>query len=138
MRTPIVSVGIRSQSYEEHRFIIGVGAKHAWPLHIFYAHEIHKDRDWIKKIISKLGRNIYITFDVDVFDPSCLSATGTPEPGGLYWQQVVDFFKVLSKSKKQIVGMDMVELAPQKGNNASDFLCAKLILKILAFFSAQC
>lgn len=128
MGVPVISVGIRSQCLAERRFVKEKG------IGIFYAHNILRNKRWFRQAINRLGRNFYLTFDVDVMDPSCVRATGTPEPGGFVWQEVVDFFKAVSKSKKQLIGMDMVELSPLKGDNASDFLCAKLICKILALF----
>ena len=67
-------------------------------------------------------------------DLSCVRATGTPEPGGFMWQEMLDFFKALAKSNKRLIGMDMVELAPVKNDRASDFICAKLLHKILTLF----
>ena len=131
MGIKIVSVGVRSQSYEEHEFIASVGANGRSPLHIFYAHEIHNDKRWVEKVIDKLGKNIYITFDVDAVDPAYIRATGTPEPGGIFWCDIVKFFQTLAKSNKTLIGMDIVELAPNRYDKISDFICAKLICKIL-------
>lgn len=128
MGVPFVSVGVRSQSYEEREFI----KKHH--IRMFYAHQIYKDKNWIKKVINNLSKNIYISFDVDVFDPGAVRATGTPEPGGLSWQQVVDLFKAIKDASKHLIGMDIVELAPQKYDLASSFTCAALLHKTLAIF----
>jgi agmatinase len=128
MGLAVVSIGVRSQCLEERKFIKKEG------INIFYAHDILKSKDWMDSAINLLQDKVYLTFDVDVMDPSCVKATGTPEPGGLDWQLVVDFFRTLAKRKKQIIGMDVVELAPIKGDYTSDFLCAKLLYKILAFF----
>jgi len=123
-----VSVGIRSQCFTEHEFIKNNGIK------IFYAHQILKDPNWMDKAARLLSDKLYITFDVDVFDPSLLRATGTPEPGGLGWFEIVDFLKVVAKNNKELIGMDLVELAPTKDDIASNFICAKLIYKILTLF----
>jgi len=128
MGVAFVSVGVRSESYEESRFIKREGIK------IHYAHQIHKDKDWIKKITKRLSKNIYISFDVDVFDPAVVRATGTPEPGGLTWYQVVDLFSAIKKANKNLIGMDIVELSPVKADLASSFACVALLHKILAIF----
>ena len=80
----------------------------------------------------RLNKNVYITIDLDVFDPSIMSATGTPEPGGLSWLQVIDLMK-LTIGEKNVVGFDVVELCPRAGHHASDFLAAKLIYKMLSY-----
>jgi len=128
MGVPFVSAGVRSQCLEEHQLIKKEAIK------IFYGHEIFNDPEWARRVIDLIGKRFYLTFDVDIMDPACLWATGTPEPGGLMWPEVASFFKKLSLSGKQMVGMDMVELAPIKGDHVSDFLCAKLISKLLALF----
>ena len=79
-----------------------------------------------------LSDNVYITFDIDGFDPSVVSATGTPEPGGLFWDETLDLIKLVGK-KKNIVGFDVVELAPSKFHTVSNFITAKLVYKILNY-----
>ena len=120
----IVSIGIRSMDSSELR---NINRKN-----IFYASEIRKSGDWIRKATSKLSKNVYITIDIDVFDPSIMPSTGTPEPGGLGWYEVIDLLESVSK-KKNIVGFDVVELCPSKNNVAPDFLAAKLTYKLLSF-----
>lgn len=88
------------------------------------------------KIIKQLSRRVYITMDVDVFDPAVIPATGTPEPGGLAWHTVLDLLKTVCAEKK-VVGFDVVELAPRKGEIVSDFIAAKLIYKIIGFLSSR-
>lgn len=119
----IISVGIRSMDSSE--------LKNVNRENIFYASDIQKSKTWIKKICGKLHRNVYITVDLDVFDPSVMPSTGTPEPGGLGWYDVIDLLERVSESKT-IVGFDVVELCPSK-NPAPDFLAAKLIYKLLSF-----
>ena len=84
------------------------------------------------KAIDKLTDQVYITIDLDVFDPAVLPSTGTPEPGGLSWYQVLEFLKEVI-NKKEIVGFDIVELCPNKNEKSSDFLAAKLIYKLLSY-----
>lgn len=118
----IVSVGIRSMDSSE--------AGKMDKRNILYASEIRGSSDWIKKAVSRLSRDVYITLDLDVFDPSVMPSTGTPEPGGLGWYEVLDLLEHVSK-KKNIIGFDVVELCPSK-NVAPDFLAAKLIYKLLS------
>ncbi|MHC4187301.1 MAG: agmatinase [Planctomycetota bacterium] len=122
---PIVQVGVRSMDASEKDFID--------PSRIFFAKDIiHNSTDWIKKVVSILSDNVYITIDMDVFDPSIMPSTGTPEPGGLLWYDVLTLLKAVSK-KKNIVGFDVVELCPDDRNKAPDFLAAKLIYKLLSY-----
>jgi agmatinase len=86
----------------------------------------------IEKIISTLKQNVYITFDLDAFDPSIMPSTGTPEPGGLGWYEALDLIREVSK-KRKIIGVDVVELDPVPGLIAPDFLAAKLVYKIIGF-----
>jgi len=99
---------------------------------MFLARDIHDNTDWIDKAISKLSDNIYITIDLDAFDPSIMPSTGTPEPGGLLWYEVLSFLKAVSKNRN-VVGFDVVELCPDGNNKAPDFLAAKLIYKLLSY-----
>lgn len=119
----IVSVGIRSMDSSELESID--------KRNMFYASDIQKKRDWIGRVIKRLSRNVYVTVDLDVFDPSIMSSTGTPEPGGLGWYDVIGLLKRVS-SEKNIVGFDIVELCPSE-NKAPDFLAAKLVYKLLSY-----
>ena len=85
------------------------------------------------KVISGLKENVYVTFDIDYFDPSVISATGTPEPLGFYWEETMRFLKKLGRNRN-VVGFDLVELAPVKGFTYPDFLAAKLVYKMLNYF----
>jgi len=118
----VIQVGIRSMDTSEHK---NIDRKR-----IFFAKDIHGKKDWIKKAVSLMTEKIYLTIDLDVFDPSVLPSTGTPEPGGLTWYEVLDFIKEIVKTKK-IVGFDVVELAPNKNEKSSDFAAAKLIYQII-------
>ena len=83
-------------------------------------------------ILKDLSKNVYLTVDVDVFDPSIMPSTGTPEPGGLGWYEVLNLIEKVAKNKN-IVGVDVVELAPIPGFSAPDFLAAKLVYKIISY-----
>ncbi|MBI4686658.1 MAG: agmatinase [Nitrospirae bacterium] len=119
----VVSVGIRSMDSSELENIKGD--------RIFYASEIQKSKNWIKEAVRNLTKNVYITIDLDVFDSSIMPSTGTPEPGGLTWYQVMDLMESVFKNKN-VVGFDVVELCPSQ-NKAPDFLTAKLIYKLLSY-----
>ena len=125
----IVSAGIRSMDSSEIKNINGKN--------MFYASSIHHSKDWIKKVRGRLTRNVYITIDLDVFDPSIMPSTGTPEPGGLGWYEVLDLLESVA-ARHTIAGFDVVELCPTKTNPAPDFLAAKLTYKLLSLtFSAE-
>ncbi|WP_059360189.1 agmatinase [Parachlamydia acanthamoebae] len=120
----IVSVGIRSMSSEE--------LPNLDPPNTFFAHTLDDNKHWIDQVLSKLSDQVYITFDLDAFDSSLMSSTGTPEPGGLQWNQATQLLKKVAKHKK-IVGFDVVELCPNPANLSCDFLAAKLIYKLLSY-----
>jgi agmatinase len=125
---PAVQVGIRSLSVEEAKEIPRLKTK------IYWARDIARApiEDWITRVLADLSTNVYLTVDLDGFDPSIVPATGTPEPGGLDWYQVTSLIRAVARERK-IVGMDVVELLPQPGDHASDFLAAKLIYKTLGY-----
>lgn len=120
----VVSVGVRSVHQSE---LERMGKDK-----IFLAEEIYDNDNWIKPAIKALTENVYITIDLDVFDPSIMPSTGTPEPGGMGWYQVLKLSRAVAK-EKTIVGFDVVELAPNPENSAPDFLAAKLIYKLLSY-----
>lgn len=125
----ITQVGIRAQCKEEFEFIKKNG------INTFYAHRMRNDGfegTLIEKIISTLKNNVYVTFDVDYFDPSIMPSTGTPEPNGFYWDETMRLLKKVC-DERNLVGFDVVELAPQKDYTFPDFMTAKLIYKILNY-----
>jgi agmatinase len=119
----IISVGVRSLDVSELQYLD--------EKKVFYAEDIFHSMDWDKKVLALLKPNVYITFDLDVFDPAIMPSTGTPEPGGMYWYQVLNMLKMVA-TERNLVGFDMVELSPTE-NKAPDFLAAKLIYKLLAY-----
>jgi agmatinase len=121
---PVVQVGIRSMDKGE---LENIDLKR-----VLFAEKIRNQKDWINNVVGMLTENVYLTVDLDVFDPSILPSTGTPEPGGLGWYEVLDLIKEVIK-KKNLVGFDVVELAPNPKERASDFIAAKLIYKIIAY-----
>jgi agmatinase len=121
---PIAQVGIRSIDTPE--------IKKMDKSRVFFAENIYNNKAWIKKVLSKLTKNVYITIDLDVFDPSLVPSTGTPEPGGLFWYDVIELMREVV-TKKNLVGLDVVELCPNKENKSSDFVASKLVYKILSY-----
>ncbi|MEE4197769.1 MAG: agmatinase [Bacteroidales bacterium] len=126
--TNLVQVGIRSMDISEKKFLKKENC--------FFAHEIHTDPEWMEKVLAKLTANVFITIDLDGFDPSIMPSTGTPEPGGLTWYQVVHLIRLVAQ-KKNIVGFDIMELCPNENNKGPDFLAAKLYYKILSYVFAN-
>lgn len=127
--TSITQVGIRAQCMEEFEFIKDKG------INTFYAYQMRDegfDNRLIEKILATLKDNVYITFDVDYFDPSIMPSTGTPEPNGFYWDETMRLLKRVC-TERNLVGFDVVELAPQKSYTFPDFMTAKLIYKILNY-----
>ena len=129
---PAVQVGIRSLSVEEAQAIPHLRTSVYWAKDIARA----PMKSWIAKVLADLSPNVYLTIDLDGFDPAFVPATGTPEPGGLDWMQVTALIRAVADHKK-IVGMDVVELLPQPGDHASDFLAAKLVYKCLGYIFCQ-
>lgn len=124
-RCSIVQVGIRAVDASE---LPGLD-----PDRVFWAHEIagRADSGWIDRVVELLPETVYVTIDLDAFDPSLLPATGTPEPGGLGWYEVNELVRRVAR-ERQIVGFDVVELLPMPGEHASDFIAAKLVHRVLA------
>lgn len=114
----IVSIGIRSMSSEE--------LPRLDRQNTFFSHQN------FDQALNQLSGPIYITFDLDVFDSSLMPSTGTPEPGGLQWNETLQFLKNVFK-EKTVVGLDVVELCPNPYNKAPDYLAAKLIYKLLSY-----
>jgi agmatinase len=119
-------VGIRSLSPEEASVV------HTLPTEIYYDISMRSDEDWIDRIVDSLGESVYITIDCDGMDPGIMPAVGTPEPGGLSWYEMLALLRRVIENH-QVVGFDLVELCPIPGLVAPNFLCAKLIYKILTY-----
>ena len=126
---PIVQVGMRSYSKEEKDFLASQANGKIKSINVY---DILDMPMWKDKASASLSEHVYITVDLDVFDPSMVPAVGTPEPGGLGWYEAIDFLKGVVKDKK-VIGFDIVELCPIKGNIASDFLAAKLLYRLLGY-----
>ncbi|EIJ40218.1 agmatinase [Galbibacter orientalis DSM 19592] len=122
--TKLIQVGIRSMDISEVDNMIEDQT--------YFAEDISMSDEWMDDSIHQMTENVFITIDLDAFDPSILPSTGTPEPGGLLWYETLDYLKKVFK-KKNVVGFDIVELCPNENEKSSDFLAAKLYYKMLAY-----
>ncbi|PQJ81689.1 agmatinase [Polaribacter glomeratus] len=122
--TNLVQVGIRSMDVSEKR-VMNTDK-------VFFAHDMAVNEDWMDDVVDQLTSNVFITFDLDAMDPSLLPAAGTPEPGGLFYYETLEFLKRVF-AEKNVVGFDMVELCPNKDDKSSDFIAAKLFYKMLSY-----
>ena len=122
--TNLIQVGIRSMDIKE-KSVMNLDKT-------YFAHEMAIDDSWMDSAIDQMTDNVFITFDLDAFDPSILPSTGTPEPGGLFWYETLDFLKQVF-NEKNVVGFDIVELCPNEVDKSSDFLAAKLYYKMLSY-----
>ena len=102
----------------------------------FSAEAVHDQPDWVEAVIGELSGDLYVTIDLDVLDPAIMPATGTPEPGGVSWRQVLDLLRAASKTCA-IRGFDVVELSPLPGMVAPDFLATKLIYRIMGYIASR-
>jgi len=123
---PLVQVGVRSISKEE------VDFRKTSNVITISDYKIKRNESWQDEVLSHLTDDVYLTLDLDVLDPAIMPAVGTPEPGGFNWYETIRFLRLLSQNKR-IVSFDVVELSPQPGNVAPDFLAAKLIYRIMGY-----
>jgi agmatinase len=121
---PIVQVGIRSMDISEKPALDED--------RVFFAEKIHDSLAWMDEAVARLTEQVYITIDLDVFDPAIMPSTGTPEPGGLMWYDVLALVRAVCR-QRTVVGFDVVEMCPVETNWAPEFLAAKLIYKILSY-----
>lgn len=126
-RVEIVAVGIRAITSDEMRLV-----RKSDNIHVFLADDIHTGEEWMEDVMSRLGEDVYITFDVDGFDPALVPSTGTPEPGGLQWYPVLKLLRRVF-AERNVHAVDIVELAPIPGMSAPDFLVAKLAYKMIGY-----
>ncbi len=122
--TNLIQIGIRSMDGIEKSFMDEEKT--------FFAHDMVSDEYWGDKAIELMSNNVFISFDLDALDPSIMPSTGTPEPGGLFWYETLDFLKKVFE-EKNVVGFDIVELCPNPADKTSDFLAAKLYYKMLSY-----
>ena len=127
LKIPITQVGVRAQCKEEAELIKATNS-----ITTIYNHHL-SDKNWIDDVIDSLSDEVYITIDADGFDPQLISAVGTPEPGGLKWDQGLDLFRALAHSGKKVVGFDVVEVLPREGEILTQYCMSQLIYKILGY-----
>lgn len=125
---PAVAVGVRSFSREEARFIRSAGKP------VITARACHQSRDWIDQAVAGLSEHVYLTIDIDGFDPAFAPGTGTPEPGGLNWYQVVDLLAAVARART-IVAADLVEVRPIPPSTITEFLAARLLYRLIGLLS---
>lgn len=121
----LIQVGIRSMDVGEVQYMDRSKC--------YFAQDMHDNDYWMEESIRKMTDKVYITFDLDAFDPSIMPSTGTPEPGGLLYYETIEYLRRVF-SRKEVVGFDIVELAPNPDNPAPDFLTAKLYYKMLSYY----
>ena len=122
--TNLIQVGIRSMDVSEKEFLN--------PDKCYFAENMYFNDDWIERSIGQMTNNVYITIDLDVFDPSIMPSTGTPEPGGLDWNTTINYLKKVFLNKN-VLGFDIVEFAPIENLKAPEFLVSKLFYKLLSY-----
>ena len=125
---PVVEVGVRSLSPEEAEFI----KREKFPL--YYASELMAGRAPKGEVVEKLSETVYVSIDLDVFDPSLMPSVGSPEPGGLGWYETLELLRLVAE-RKRVIGFDVVELCPIEGLIAPNFLAAKLVYKFIGYIS---
>lgn len=131
-RVELVAVGIRALTVEEMRLV-----RRSDNIHVFLADDIHAGDAWMDDVMARLGDDVYISFDIDAFDPSLVPSTGTPEPGGLQWYPVLKLLRRVF-AERTVHAVDVVELAPLPGLAAPDVLAAKLVYKMIGYrFAAR-
>ena len=122
--TKLIQVGIRSMDVSEKEYLKREQC--------YFAEDIYGETDWMQASIDQLNDPVYLTIDLDVFDSSLMPSTGTPEPGGMNWNNCIRYLKMVFQ-QRNVVGFDIVELAPIEGNGAPNFLAAKLYYKLLSY-----
>lgn len=134
MGLPFVQVGIRSLSAEERSFLRETRLER----NVFWALNIHKamDSSWMNEVVNGLPGDVYVTFDIDGLDPSIVPATGTPEPGGLGWYDALRLLGRVAR-RRNIISMDLTELAPIPGQHAPNFLAARLLYKMIGYATVR-
>jgi agmatinase len=120
----VIQIGIRSMDSSELPFLKKDKC--------FFTSDIMDSDEWMDEALALISEKVYITFDLDGLDPSIMPGTGTPEPGGLQWYQTLKFLKRIF-AERNVLGFDLVELAPQEGDRRSEFLTAKLYYKMLSY-----
>ncbi len=125
----LTQIGIRAQCKQESDLI-----KASPDINTFYAHQIRANPNWMDEAIATLTDNVYISIDADGFDPSIVPSVGTAEPGGLYWEETLAFLRKVINAKN-VIGFDVVEIAPIEGQILSEYAMAKLVYRLIGYIS---
>lgn len=128
-------VGIRSLS-EPEAALVGQRKLPMWLAADIHARQARGDRGWIEEVAAALTDEVYVTFDIDAFDPSLVPGTGTPEPGGLGWYDAIDLLTAVAQ-RKTIIGCDVVELSPLLESHTSPVIAAKLVYKLIGLATQE-
>jgi agmatinase len=131
LNIPLIQIGIRAQCKEESDLI-----KKSSNIHTFYAHQIRQNPAWMDEAISMLSGNVYLTIDADGFDPAVVPAVGTAEPNGLFWVETLQFLRKVFE-KRNVVGFDVVEIAPRESDILSEYTMAKLVYRLIGYQSLK-
>jgi agmatinase len=131
LNVKLCQVGIRAQCKEEAELI-----KSSKNITTFYAHQIRQNPNWMEQAVNALTDTVYISIDADGFDPSVVPSVGTAEPGGLFWEEVNQLLNNVVKNKN-VVGFDIVEIAPAKGQILSEYAMAKLAYRLMGFITKK-
>lgn len=129
---PTLGIGIRSISAEEVQWLARDDAAKPNRAELIFAHQMRRDPGVLADRLARLKGNVYLTVDLDVFDPSLVPGVGTPEPGGMTWEIALELLEAVARTAT-IVGADVVELAPVPGSVVSEFVAARLVSKIIAY-----
>lgn len=131
--SPVVQLGLRSLDIEEAHF----QRDHPERATAFFADEMRQDRGYLKALADRVhGRQVFLTIDLDVFDPAVMPAVGTPEPGGLFYPEVLEILRTVVHHS-EVIGFDVVELAPRAGLHLAEFTAAKLIYKLFTLILSR-
>ena len=131
----VLQLGIRSTSGDQVEF---VRASRKPEVRVWYARDIHRGKEWKREFKKAVhGRRVFFTFDVDGLDPAIMPATGTPEPDGLTWRQLMSIAKITAKNASECLAMDCVELAPSPGLHHAEFTAARAVYEMMSLFLGQ-
>ena len=128
-------VGIRSLSEPEAELVAARNLP-LWRASDIHAQTLRGERGWIDEVVNALGNEVYVTIDIDAFDPALVPGTGTPEPGGLGWYDVIDLLTAVTASRR-VIGFDVVELSPLMDDHVSPVVAAKLVYKLIGLATAD-
>ncbi len=129
---PLVQVGVRSVGHEEASLV----AERRRQGSLLTVDDVRGDLAWTERVVAQLPEQVYVSVDLDVFDPSIVAAVDLPEPGGLHWHEVLALLRLLG-ARRRIVGCDVVELSPREGPRACAFLAARLAYKLIGYATVE-